>query len=471
MNVLLLNPPPPSPGVDMVREGRCMQRKGAWTAVWSPISLATIAAVLEQDGFNCRIADCVIEGTGIEEVIANVKKHPPRLAVINTATPSINSDLEAAARLKRAFPEITTLAIGIHVTALPDESLAMVPDLDGVVRGEPELTVREAAERLRLKQSLAGVAGLSLRDGNQVRHFPDREPAVLDDMPFPSWHLVRRDLYTMPFINRPFLLVGTNRGCPYSCRFCADATYYGRSIRLKSPERIVKELDWIRTKFGIRDFLFWAESFTLNQEWTIEVAEAISRAGLDVSWVCNSRPDHVNPKLLEKIRAAGCWMIGYGLESGSDEMLGAMNKKTTVEQNREAVIMAKRAGLDVTAHMVIGFPGETEDTIRQTIEFAKSLPIDFAQFYCAVPFPGSRLYTEAKGNGWINTNDWELFEQNFSVLDLPTMSAYMIMQWRKKAYYSFYFTPSRFLKITGRLITTPGITQVRRMLREFRDWI
>ncbi len=466
----MVNPPAPQ-GVEMVREGRCMQRKGAWTAVWSPISLASIAATLEQEGFQCQLVDCIIEGLGIEGLLSRAKKYPPHLAVINTATPSIEADLKTAAMLKEAFPGITTLAIGIHVTALPDDCLEMEPDLDGIVRGEPELTIREAAERLRLKKSLAGVHGLSLRERDQIRHYPDRDSANLDKLPFPAWHLVKRDLYRMPFSNRPFLLVGTNRGCPYGCEFCADSTYYGRKIRLKSPERLVRELDWIKTKFGIRDFLFWAESFTLNPEWTKDVAKAIIKARLDIAWVCNSRPDQVDPELLERIHAAGCWMIGYGLESGSDEMLKAMNKKVTVDQNREAVLMAKRAHLDVTAHMVIGFPGETEDTIRKTIEFARSLPLDFAQFYCAVPFPGSRLYIEAKKQGWLNTTDWTLFEQNYSVLDLPTMSAHEIMQWRRKAYYSFYLSPRRLLNIPGRFMSRSGISQMWRMLREFRDWV
>jgi anaerobic magnesium-protoporphyrin IX monomethyl ester cyclase len=470
MNVLMVNPPAPQ-GVEIVREGRCMQRKGAWTAVWPPISLASIAAALEQEGFHCQLVDCIIEGLGTEDLVSRAGNYTPHLAVINTATPSINADLKIASALKKAFPGITTLAIGIHVTALPDDCLEMEPDLDGIVRGEPELTVREAAERLRLNKSLAGVSGLSLREGDQIRHYPDREPADLDRLPFPAWHLVQRDLYRMPFLNRPFLLVGTNRGCPYVCEFCADATYYGRKLRLKSPERLVRELDWIKTKFGIRDFLFWAESFTLNPEWTKEVAKAIIRARLDIAWVCNSRPDHVDPELLEKIHAAGCWMIGYGLESGSDEILKAMNKKATVDQNRTAVLMAKRAGLDVTAHMVLGFPGETEETIRKTISFARSLPLDFAQFYCAVPFPGSRLYHNAKKHGWLNTTDWKWFEQNYSVLDLPTISAQEIMEWRRKAYYSFYLSPRRLLNISGRFMSRNGITQMRRMLKEFRGWV
>lgn len=470
MNVLLVNPPGPQ-GIEMVREGRCMQRKGAWTAVWAPISLATIAAVLEREGFKCQIVDCIIERIGTEELLKRATRNPPHLVVINTATPSIVSDLETAAVIKKSFPGAVTLAIGIHVTALPDECLEMQPELDGVVRGEPEITILETAERLRLKKSLIGVAGLSVREDKQVRHYPDREPAELDSLPFPAWHHIRRDMHIMPFINRPFLLLATSRGCPYNCEFCADSTYYGRKLRLKSPGRIAREIEWAKAKFGIKDFLFWSESFTLNQEWTKEVADAIIKSGLDAAWVCNSRPDHVSSDLLTRLKAAGCWMIGYGLESGSDKMLKAMNKKTTVEQNREAVIMAKRAGLDVTAHMVIGFPGETPDTIQQTIEFAKFLPLDFAQFYCAVPFPGSRLYNEAKARGWINTSDWKLFEQNYSVLDLPEMSSYQTMQWRKKAYYSFYLSPARLLKMSGRFLTRPGLAQARRMLAEFRDWV
>ncbi len=470
MNVIFINPPAAA-GVDIVREGRCMQRAGAWTAVWAPISLATAASVIEREGFKCKLIDCIIEGVDLEQLISRVSEFRPSLAVINTATPSIVDDLNVAAELKKVLPAITTLAIGIHVTALPAESLMMQPALDAVVRGEPELTIRDVALALREGRSLAGIQGISYRDSGAVLDNPERMPADLDRLPFPAWHLIERERYLMPFTHKPFLLVGTARGCPFNCKFCADSTYYGKKLRLKSPDKIVRELEWIKTKFHISDFLFWSESFTLKPEWTMQVAQAIIDAKLDVNWVCNSRPDQVDLELLQTIKQAGCWMIGYGLESGSQQMLDNVGKGISLETARDAVHMAKAAGLQVTAHMVLGYPGETEETIQQTIDFACGLPLDFAQFYCAVPFPGSDLYDLAKQEGWINTDDWSRFEQNFSVLDLPGLSAEQVMAWRKKAYLKFYTRPGRLLNIFGRDILRSDVRQISGMLSQFRDWI
>lgn len=470
MEVLLINPPA-AEGVAIVREGRCMQRAGAWTAVWAPISLATIGAVLLQAGFSCHLADCIIEGLDSAGLLERFGRLRPRLAVLNTATPSIGSDLKLARELKHAFPGIVTLAIGIHPTALPEETLQMAPELDAIVRGEPELTIRESAERIQQNRPLAGVPGLSVRQDGQIVHGPERPPAELDELPFPAWHLVRRELYRLPFSHRPFLLVATSRGCPYTCAFCADSTYYGRRLRLKSPGRLVKELDWVKTKFGISDFLFWAESFTLKRDWTLAVADALLAAGLQVKWVCNSRGDQVDEELLRQLKAAGCWMIGFGLESGAQKILDLMGKKTTVEQHRRAVLAAKAAGLMVTAHMVLGYPGETEATIKETIAFVQSLPLDYVQFYCAVPFPGSALYLRAKAEGWINTNDWSRFEQNFSVLDLPGLKAEEVMAWRRRAYRRFYFRPRRILRVLGQNASPAGLVNLWRMFRQFQDWM
>ncbi|HUT52832.1 MAG TPA: radical SAM protein [bacterium] len=470
MRAHLINPPAAG-GVDIVREGRCMQRAGAWTAVWAPISLATIGAVLEDAGVTCRLDDCIIEKISVEDVLSRARSFKPDLIVINTATPSIVSDLGLADRLKRELPGSYILAIGIHVTALPEESLRMAPGLDAVVRGEPELTVKDVAAALGAGRAAAGLAGVSARSGGGIAHGPERAAADLDTLPFPAWRLARPERYKLPFTGRPFLLIGTSRGCPFHCDFCADPAYYGHALRLKSPERIVSELKAARDGHGIRDFLFWSESFTLKREWTMAVLDAIIAADPGVRFVVNSRADHVDPELLTKLKRAGCWMIGFGLESGSARTLALMDKKITPEQNRSAVAWSREAGLQVTAHFVIGYPGETEDGIRETIEFACSLPLDYAQFYCAVPFPGSALYKKARGEGWLLDAPWELFEQNFSVLSYPGLSRERIMELRRYAYRRFYSRPARVWRVLKGSVGIRGAPRFVRMALSFREWI
>jgi len=470
MKVLLINPPA-ADGVEMVREGRCMQRRSAWGAVWPPISLAGIAAMLELKGYDCRISDCIVEKINLEQLSKIAREFAPRMIIVNTATPSIKSDLAAVDRLKQVLPETRIFAIGIHPTALPEATIEMSRGLDGVIRGEPEAVALELAELIRYNRGWRQAPGIGYKDGLLFYNTIAPQPLALDSMPFPAWHLVKKEHYRMPMIGEPFLLIAVSRGCPFNCEFCADATYYGKKLRLKSPAKIVKEMDWCKTKFGVKDFLFWAESSTIKPDWTMEVADAVISSGLKVRFVINSRPDGVSPPLLQKLKAAGCWMIGYGLESGSDEMLKLMGKGLTVEQCRSAVTMAKQAGLAVTGHFVLGFPGETRESAGQTVKFAMEEPVDFAQFYCAVPFPGSKLYERARKQGMIVTDDWARFEQNFSVISTSTLSAEELAKIREEAYLKFYFAPAKMMNFARLAWNLGGFKNLRELSREFRGWM
>jgi radical SAM superfamily enzyme YgiQ (UPF0313 family) len=224
-------------------------------------------------------------------------------------------------------------------------------------------------------------------------------------------------------------------------------------------------------RFGIRDFLFWSESFTLNRSYAFEVCEAILKRGLKTRWVANSRVDDVDPELLRLMKRAGCWVIGYGVEAGTDKSLKLMGKKVTVEHICRAIECTVDTGIGAVAHTIVGYPGETEADVMETIRFVKSLPLDFAQFYCATPFPGSPLFDEARREGWINTDDWSRFEQNRSVLDTQWLSADKVMELREKAFREFYLRPRAFVA-AARYARTPGVVfRMARMLLDFGDWI
>jgi len=473
MRVLLLNPPA-ADGVRQVREGRCMQRAGAWTAVWTPISLAISAALLRQRGHDVRLRDCIVEDIDFDRLVHIIGAFGPQLVVFNAVTPAIVSDLSTARWAKAVDRSIRCAAIGIHGTALPQETLEIEPALDVVVRGEPEMTVAELAESAD-HSSIAGISWRS-RDGDdadgEIHHNPDR-PFVrdLDDLPFPAWDLIRTALYRMPFSGERFLLVGTGRGCPHACTFCADRTYYGNRLRLRSPASVVDELERNGRDFGIRDFLFWSESFTLSRRFAISLAEEIIRRRLDVRWVCNSRVDHVDRELLALFRRAGCWMIGYGIESGVQRILDSVRKGATVEQARAAVEASHAAGLQVTGHCVLGFPGETRADIVETIRFALDIDLDFAQFYCAVPFPGSQLYREARAAGWICSDDWSRFEQNFSVLNTPQLSAEETMELRRAAYRRFYLRPRLIARTLKQTHSLQQFGRLAGSVKDFLTWV
>lgn len=441
MRIYLLNPPPDG-GINLVREGRCMQRTSTWTAVWSPITLATCASLLRDQGFEVRLTDGSVEDTSREKVRSFLAEWQPSLVVINTATSSIAYDLATADLVKEVCPEAKTLALGIHPSALPDNCFQMNDAIDMVVRGEPEYTVSDAAQALRSGSGLEGVQGLSYRQDGEVFHNEDR-PFIddLDALPYPAWDLIDTGLYRMPVTGKRFLLVGTARGCPYGCKYCTNKVYYGAGVRQRSPQRIVDEMEWVIREYGINEFLFWSESFTNDQQNAIDTAREITRRGLDVRWVCNSRVDTVSPELLKAIKEAGCWMIGFGIECGNQEILDLMKKGATVQDAEKAVAMAHDVGLEVTGHLVLGLPGETEATMKETYQFAKDLKLDYAQFYCAVAFPGSRLYQECLEAGYFETDDWAMFEQNYSIITTPGLEAKAVMRARERAALFYYCQP------------------------------
>ncbi|MFC1711533.1 B12-binding domain-containing radical SAM protein [Patescibacteria group bacterium] len=471
MKVYLVNPPA-SNGIKIVREGRCMQRSGAWTAVWPPISLAIIAAVLEKEKITVKLDDCIVNEIDFPKLLSKLKLFKPDLVIINTATPSIDTDIKVANLAKKANSKCLTVAFGIHVSALPNETLKSEKSLDCVVRGEPELTIKQMAIALKNGKSYKKIRGLSYKDNKEIIHNPNR-PFLknLDKLPFPAWHLINKNRYLMPFKNVPFVLIATSRGCPYQCKFCADSTFYGKRLRLRSPKSIVDEIEWVKDKFAIKDFLFWSESFTINARFALEVANEIIKRKIKVNWVCNSRADNVNYSMLKKFSQAGCWMIGFGIESGDQKILDLMNKNISLKQISKAVSESQRAGLEVTGHCLIGYPGESKKTIQKTITFVKKLKLNFVQFYCAVPFPGSDLFKIAKKRGLLTTNNWRFFEQNYSIITTPKLAADQIMKLRSKAYRSFYFRPQIYWQTLKRIRSFSDLKKLFSMIKDFITWI
>lgn len=471
MKVYLINPPP-SKGVPMVREGRCMQRKGAWTTVWPPVTLATMAAMLLRQAIEVKLNDCTVDSTDFTALKKNIAEFKPDLLVINTATASIDSDLMCARLAKETDAQIKTLAFGLHVTVLAEEVFLQEPSLDYVIRGEPEFCLLEVVKALEHSLSLEAIKGLSYRDKISIRHNVDRGfDDDLNTLPFPDWQFINTRNYLLPLSNEPFLLVTTSKGCPHSCIFCPAKPFYGSRLRLREPKIIVDEMQYVKGRFGVSNFLIWSESFTEQRSHVVELCEEIIGRQLGVSWVANSRVDKVDPSLLALMKRAGCWMIGYGVESASQAVLDASAKNIKVVQIEQAVQWAKQAGLQVTAHVIFGLPGETLKTGEHTIQWLKKLPVDFAQIYCAVPWPSTPLYRIAKEKNWIVTDNWELFEQNYSVLDIKSIAPKQVEYLRRKAMREFYLYPGRFFKLLGKIIREGKVVFFLKAAKEFLSWL
>lgn len=475
MKIMILNPPRRDKIV-MVKEGRCMQRKGAWGYVMSPVTMVTMATMLRDDGHETVVIDAGVDVNSFEQLLERTRKFQPEMVVINTATTTIEDDMYTSIFLKDNFrKDLVTVLFGIHVSVLYKDVLLSGNKIDYCVIGEPEMTIKDLASSLATRKDISQVKGLAtLAPGSEEPHLTGDRGYIknLDDLPIPDWSFVNTDNYRLPFSNEKFLLVNTNRGCPYQCTFCNAYVYYGRVPRRRSVEHIMREIRSNVEKFGVRNFMIWTEEFILDREYVKSVCRAIIESGLKISWVCNSRVDAVDEEVLTLIRKAGCWNIAYGIESGVQEILDKIKKQTTLEQIRRAVALAKKCDLKVTGHVIIGFPEDTAETMAITEKFINSLDLDFVQYYCAMPYPGTGLFDEARKNGWINSKDWTMWEHNFSVLDYPHMKADEIMRTRNRFFRKYYFNPKTVIRTVRNNIKRPKdvITFIKNV-KDFLQWM
>lgn len=472
MKTLIINPLAVA-GVGFVREGRCEQRLSSYQYVLLPVSLPSIAAVLRQNGFKVKIIDAVAENLEWPKLKERINSFKPNFIVLNVSTVTFNNDMLVAKKIKKLMPNVHISALGVHVTTLPEEALSY--DIDSAMRGEPEATALELAKAIQRKQNFKNILGISYKKNNQIFHNPPR-PFIenLNELPFPARDLVKNEKYLMAGTvkpNTPHTVLLSSRGCTENCIFCTARQYYGQKLRIRNAKNIVDEMEEIKNKYKINYITMWSDTFTLDRKFVIDLCKEILKRKLKINWMCNSRVDTIDEKMLKAMKKAGCIGIAFGVESGVQKILDKAGKKTTLKQIENAFKLMKKVGIESLAHFIFGLPGETPKTTKETIKFAKKLDPDYAQFYCAVPFPGTPLYTLAKKNNWLTTDKWENFEINRAIIKTPLLSQKDLERSRKWAYISFYFRPNYIFK---RLKKVKSIKDLKFMtlsaLKFIKDW-
>ncbi|MFH1981101.1 MAG: radical SAM protein [Pseudomonadota bacterium] len=465
-NILLFNPPGPA-GKGYTREGRCTQEAGVWGTVWPPVTLATAAALLREQGHAVTVLDCSATGmsmAGLETVVRRLK---PDLAVWNTGTPTLAWDLRLGAHVKTWSNKTVTGVMGTHVTAQPEPALA-APGIDAVIRREPEAVIAAMARGLPDDwRTVAGISYLNSATGAPV-HNPDADFLPPESIPAPAWDTLDLSPYRLPLKGRHFVIVAPIRGCPFSCTFCTAPVYYGKRLRKRPVAAVVDEMVQNVRRFAIRDFFIWADTFTADRGYVAEFCHAVRhRLPGPVAWTCNSRVDTVDAELLALMKSAGMWMISFGIESANDRILSACGKRISRAQSEAAVRAAAALGIKVSGHFIFGLPGESRASMRETLAFALSLPLDIAQFYTAAAFPGTRLYSDAQAAGWFSPDTGQ--DQHRSMMHLPGLSAATIDRFRESAFRRFYARPSALWRL-ARMVEPPAIRNVITNLKGFFTW-
>ena len=401
-----------------------------------------IASVLEQEGHDVKILDASLEKKDTDEVLAEIETYRPDLVGATVFTALYAQAKEILKRAKREFPQIVTVAGGPHVTVLPEETLRdMGPDY--IVVGEGEITILELVATLESQGDAGDIAGVgSIKNGvvkvNSRRDFI----ADLDALPFPARHLMKikeyDEAHAKVFPSKTAILA--TRGCPFDCGFCSNASLWKRKYRRRSSQSIVKEMIDIYNNFAIKYIQFTDDLFTANKAWVTELCREIVDADMGFTWNCAARVDTLDKETMELMRDSGCRTLFVGVESGSKVILDNMNKRIAIPQAIKVFQWAKELHYHAAhAFFIIGYIGETEDTVKQTIDLAKRLNPDSVAFSMATPVPGTDFQEEAAKRNLITTNDWRDYDfLTSSVCRTESLSTEDLMRLQHEAYVAFY---------------------------------
>jgi anaerobic magnesium-protoporphyrin IX monomethyl ester cyclase len=380
--------------------------------IFPTLGLTAIAATALQGGHHVDILDLSYQEYDWHLVKDRIVETKPDIVGISVTTPLMNQLRDISVLCKDISKDILVVGGGAHLAALPTESMAESM-LDLAVTGEGDWTFREICDG-RAPQDILGVY---YRDGGGNVLYTGPRPLIsnLDDLPMPAWHLYNPEEYKRR-ISRllckvpPVTMAEFSRGCVFTCDFCASKMTMALGYRKKSPERCAEEVKLMHS-LGWREFMVADDIFTSDNAWAADVCDAIIKTGVKMAWSCTNgiRVESADEELFDKMAKAGCYRVSFGFESGSDEVLKAFGKggRASKEQGKIATRKARRAGIDVMGFFLLGLSPDTEETMTDTIEFARGLELDLLKFGITIAFPGTRMFNEYAREGLVRSYDWD----------------------------------------------------------------
>lgn len=414
-----------------------------------PLGLLSLAAYTRSKGFDAAILDAYNLGLSPDDTLKAITEFSPTHVGITATTSFINFAAALAKLIREEAPGIAILIGGSHISAVPEETMRKFPWFDIGVLGEGEETIIELLN-CKQGQGLENIAGLVYRDGDRVKRTKSR-PYIkeLDKLPFPAWDIISGfpNLYCPTPTNykrKPVASLVTSRGCPYNCTFC-DRSVFGVNYRSFSHNYVISLITDLKDKFGIREVCFYDDTFTVDKPRLQKICEALQKNRLDITWSCLGRVDLADKETLKLMKKSGCWLISYGVESCSEDILKLHKKRIDLNQVERAIRLTHDAGIRTRGFFMIGNPLETQKSIEAMRKFVFRIPLDEIHISFFTPLPGSEAYDFAAKYG--------TFDDNWQAMDMYSPN-FVPFGWTKKMlverhadlYKQFYFHPATILR-------------------------
>lgn len=413
--------------------------------ITEPLGLAYLASMIE-DISEVKIVDCIVSNLSSNDCVDKVKNED--IIGISVVDQNAETSKELTYKIKAENPDCKIFFGGIHPSLYPVETLKN-SSVDLVVIGEGEHTLREIV----LGKPLEDIKGLAyVKNGSVIINDPRPLERNLDVFPFPARHLLPMEKYH-PFLHlkQPVHMLTSSRGCPFTCTFCCR-DIFGQSYRVRSVSNVVEEIKILMKQWGSKEVGFQDPIFGLNSKWLIDFCNVLIDEKLDVVWAAMTRVDIVNVDLLKLMHKSGCWMIFYGVEAGNQHLLDVVKKKTKLDMIKKSVEATTNMGIKAWGSFMFALPEETPELAKETLEFAKSLPFDFASFHLTTPYRGTELEREYKKYGVMKDNLEEFTQLN------PVFIPYgwvgreeELKQFYSKAFKRFYVRPKYIMRQISRL--------------------
>lgn len=426
-----------------------------------PFSIAMLATNLEKQGFSTYLLDLNLERQPLDALAAKIKENKPAIVGISSYSATVTNAEKIALKVKEIDKSIPVILGGFHATAEPEQCLNLFQGFDYVMHGEGELSLSQFMQKFLNKEDVTETPNLAFRNNGEVVINP-AGPIIknLDELPFPLIDKLNFKRYepTPPnYHSLPTIGLMTSRGCPFKCTFCATHFQWNKTVRSMSRGLVVDWMEKFITDWGIRDFRFFDDTFTIPRKSAVEFCEEILRRDLKVHWNCYSRVDTIDEELARLMKRAGCYHVKFGIEAGTQESLKRIKKNITLKRAREAIKEVKRCGMETKASFILGIHDETLEQSKETIDFALGLDLDYATFSIMMVFPGSEDYAVWKQAGRIPPDfrwDRPLYTSPHDIEDIKKLL--------KTAYRKFYVRPRFFMGMLSHLVRDP-ICQANRI--------